>query len=719
MPVKKARKITVILLISLSVALLLGSTMGLFFLTHDAKLDESKLPHRESEVILLDSFGDRIQDPNYVISEEISPYIKDAFLASEDKRFYHHPGVDPIRLVGATLKNLKYGKAVEGGSTITCQLVKNTHLTNEKTIKRKIQESKIAFEIERKYSKDQILEMYLNVIYFGKGIYGVKEACQRIYNKDPLSVSPREAASLAATIANPAKYSLLINPDENRKRTDLILSLMLRQNRLTPTLYQTAIDSEIIINYGKNKNNYSEIYRNLALFEYRNLKIKTSNAPLVVHTYYSKIAQEFAEKAIEESPAGEILNGNLAVKELILAENSSSGVIAYASNRPFGTSSKRQPGSLLKPFIYARAIENGIILPESPCLDAPTDHQGYNPTNYGNTYAGWISAKEALSRSVNTVSVNILQKEGVTEGFQTITQCGIPLSDKDKNLALALGGTTFGSTLPEICEGYLTLANNGTNRKLAFIKKIEKPNGKILYQRGTNSSKVLGEESCYLVTDMLRECAKSGTAKQLSYLDCDLAAKTGTVAKGSGNSDAWCAGYTTEHTFICRYSSESGSNLLLSSVTGGNQPTKTVRALLRSLYEQKAPEAFTPPITLFKRQVDKTLKEELHKLVLYKDHEFGESEYIFATANFAFESVDPESLFLANLQIKRCSHGTTISFDKAKGISYRILLNGKECKENKDGYSIKKQRFPIAKLEIYCVKDEKILYKKSAIVRIV
>ena len=715
---KKARKIAVVTLLSLSVILLFGCVILLFSVTSDVKLNTNALPNGENALILYDKDGLEMENEDYVRLENISDHIKHAFIAVEDKRFYEHSGIDLKRTVGALLKDLKDRNFTQGGSTISNQLVKNTQLNDEKTIKRKLKEAKITFQLEKRYTKDEILEMYLNVLYFGKGIYGVKSACRALYDKSPSEVSPLEAASLAATIANPSKYSVLLNRENNLERTKMVLSLMREQGYLSLKEFEDCYHVDIVINYDKNHNNYNKIYFNSAYNEASGIlstrKRKEFSAPYRIYTYWDKSAQQAANDALLAFDQRAQKDG--ATKELLIADNAFGAIIAYASNDDKSYRSKRQPGSLLKPFIYAKAIEDGILLPDSPLLDEQTDFDGYYPANFGGTYYGWISAREALSRSVNTTAVSILRDIGSKEGADTIRSVGIPLDEKDETLSLALGGTTYGSTVKEIAEGYLTLANGGKHRRTTYIRKITDAKGRVVYQDDHSDPRVFKAESVYLTTDMLKTCAKSGTAKQLGYLEYDIAAKTGTVAAKSGNSDAWCASYTTEHTFICRFSAL--KTPFVDDVTGGNFPTKVVRAAMRAVYASNPPASFAPPSNLRKTEIDKTIKESFHKLVPYKNSGFGEKETIYVTKNFRFDAADPEVLLLKNLSVQTMDGLPKVSFDAFSGIEYAVLINDAPCIKTQDGYFAPKQRFPIGKLEIYCLKDGQLLWKTTRLVRL-
>ena len=710
---KKSRKILIFILLTLSFVVLIGFIVFFAETLDDVRLDERKLPG-EASMRMYDKEDALMDNTGYITSEDISQYIKNAFIAVEDKRFYEHNGVDLYRIVGAAIQNFKKGEIAQGGSTISNQLIKNTHLSGEKTIKRKIQEAKITLELERKYSKDQILEMYLNVIYFGKGIYGVGDACRIIYGVLPKDVTPLQAASLAATVANPARYSVLLNKAENQKRSRLILSLMKGQGRLSETEYNDAIGEDIAINYSEFYNNYGNIYNNSALFAAKEILKNSFKSGYKVYTYFDPEAQAAAEYALSSYSVEE---NTAYTKEIVVVENLSGGVSAYASNDSHSAELRRQPGSLLKPFIYAKAIEGGNLLPDTPVKDAACDFDGYSPTNYGNTYYGWISVRDALSRSVNTVAVGTLDKIGIEGGYRAIEDAGIKLNQRDKHLSLALGGTTYGSTCLEIAQGYATLANQGTRKKLSFIRKIEDNEGNLIFEAKKSDHYALSRESVYLTTEMMMTCAKEGTAKQLKYLPYDVAAKTGTVAATKGNSDAWCAAYTANNTFVCRYSADP-EHPFPDSVTGGNLPTKAIRATMNKLYTEDIPQGFATPPLIRKVDIDKSIKEVFHKLVPHKNSGYGERESILTTVNYSFDAPDPERMLIGDLHIMIAEEKPIIAFQRYPDIQYEVKINGIKCLETAGVYQAEKQRFPIGKLEIYCLKDGRSIWKTTRLVRL-
>ena len=706
---RKTRKIVVSVLLILSCLILVVGTIAVFLITKDANMDPTRLP-APARVTFYDKNNAPIKQNDYAKIDEISEHIKNAFIAVEDKRFYHHNGIDAKRIVGALFEDIKSGEFTQGGSTITCQLVKNTHLSNEKTIERKLKESKIALQIERNYSKDTILEMYLNAIYFGKGITGLKTAALTYFNKTTEEITPREAATLAAIVANPAKYSPIDKLKDNQRRADMILRLMHEQGYLSDDDFQKAKSEKIVINYNNFHNYYSKIYYNSALSELSEyLKTKKKDG-LRVYTYFDPDLTKLIEKSIEEYSRYSAVSPAV---DFLVAENENGGVSAYLSNAN-SFQRKRQPGSLLKPFIYATAMREGLLIPSTPINDSPTDFGGYAPSNYKNTHYGWVDAKFALSHSLNVPAVSVLQKTGVCKVAYNLRNLGISLSKQDENLALALGGTTHGSTLTEIATGYMTLANYGVRQDLSFIRKVEDAVGNTIYSRNYSNKLVLSRESAYLTTSMLKECAKHGTAKQLSQLSFDVAAKTGTVGNNNGNSDAWCASYT----FVCRYSGNKKDNLLPENITGGNLPTKTVRAVLRKSYSKKEPEPFQKPFGIKTVKIDQIVKQELHKIVPYPVNSFGKSETLLTTISYTFDSIDPDQLFFRDLTLDQTKNGALLHCKELENVDYTVYLNGIECPKTRNGFFMKKQPFPLAKLEIVCSKDGRNLYQKTKIVRI-
>lgn len=710
---KKTRKIIFILFLILSSVLYITGWVVFLKLSDGATLDVSKLPINAENISVYDKNGDEISKNHRILKlEEMSHYIPEAFLSMEDKRFYRHNGIDVIRIGGALIEDIKSRDFTQGGSTITCQLIKNTQLTSEKSLKRKFQEAKLAMKLERKYDKKEILEMYFDVLYFGKNIYGVEGACRNIYGKSPMEINAAEAASLAATIANPSKYSPIYDLSANKARATVVLEQMKKDGYLTEEAAENMKNADIIIKYKEFDNNCTKKAVNFVLNEAKSiLESRGILSPKYdVYTYIDPRIQSYAEHALEESS----LPSDKIEKKFLLADNKTGGIVAYAGkNSPF--TDARQQGSTIKPFLYGAAIEKGILTTETQYNDLPRSYNGYSPKNYKDIYYGWISAETALAKSVNSVAVRILSDTGIENACKYIANCGIDLDEKDKNLALALGGTTFGSTPVELLTAYMTLANQGLQREITFIDKITDKSGRVLYKNAKTAAQTVSASSAFIVTEMMKSAVNSGTAAHLSDLNIPIAAKTGTVALRDGNSDAWIVGFTSEHTFLAWCGSENGQEMP-SSVTGGNQPAKMARTLLASLYKNQAPDDFTKPINVRYIKINTDIKENFHLLVPRSAFEIGRSESVPVSDNFTFDHLDQEDFYLEDLEISSERKELSVSFKRVLGIRYEVYADHKKCKEKDFVYQTKCKGNSFVTVEIYCKKGNQTLFRKSKLV---
>ena len=708
----RSRKVLIVSLLIVSLAVYIGAIAVYVIATQGAELDESKLPIRASAVTITDAMGDRLKNDNYVALSDIPDHLKNAFIAMEDKRFYKHHGIDPIRILGATVANLKNGSAAQGGSTITCQLVKNTHLNQEKTLKRKLREAKIALQVEKNYSKDEILEMYLNVLYFGNGIYGIGNACRRVFGKSPSEISVAEAASLAATIASPARYSPMLDTVANKERSALVLSKMLSVGVISNDTYVEAKSCDITINYGEFHNNSTNFDVNFILNEAASLLGRTPkelrSSRLTIETYLLPEAQEYAGSALASFPAED------TDRKLLIADNTTGGIIAYVGNAsPF--SAPRQQGSTLKPFIYAAASETGRLTTETPLYDSPCTFNGYAPQNYRGVYRGWMSAKSALANSSNVIAVKVLNETGIDACRKYMQKCGITLDEADNHLALALGGTTHGSTASALCGAYMTLANQGVSRDITFIKRIIDPSGKVLYRHSPQIKRAVSPSSAYIVTEMLQETVNSGTASQLSYLNIPLAAKTGTVAREDGNSDAWTIGYTSEHTFLCWYGAKDGKTMP-NSVTGGNLPAKTLRSALGRLYEKEKPNNFNVPSEIRYVAINADIKDSFHALVPASLFEVGAKETIPITPKFTFDSLNKGDFYLKNLSFTTRGKLLHVQFERVPGVEYSVYADGAPCAEEDSAFVTLRKTNAFVKIDIVCKYNKDTVFRQSKLV---
>ena len=594
---KRFLKISTIVLLSVTLAGLLVAVACVFFVTKDATLDESKLMRKDRTVNVLAYDGRAIGVPNaYASFDEIPPALVDAFVAVEDKRFYRHHGLDYRRIAGAMWANLKRKGAKEGASTITCQLVKNTHLSQEKTLKRKLKEAKLALELEKSHSKEEILEMYLNVIYLGGGHYGVKSAAKGYFDKDLDELTTAECAAIAATTVNPTHYSPVRNPQTNQTRRNRILDLMAEQGYISQEEAEKSKNAPLRLADGQR--DIYKTYRQNAVEEAARMTGIDANALTEGYTVYTYCDPETQARAQAIFQSNLLADGT----DYMLAFASTDGAIrAFCATFDENAAAvRRQIGSTVKPFVYASAIEKDLLLPDSILDDRPQSFGDYTPHNYHDVYYGRITARDALAKSSNVAAVKTLGYAGLDDAFALINRFGIPLHRKDRHLGLALGGLTYGSTIDELTSAYCTLAAGGIRQRAAFVRRVVAPDGTVVYDKPTTAERVISPSTAYLVTDMLCETARTGTAKKLGELSISIAAKTGTVECKGANSDAWCAAYTPQAVCIAWAGNLSMAEDKMTTVSGGGGTTTIVKAMFAPF----APRDFTRPDSVVDLEID-------------------------------------------------------------------------------------------------------------------
>lgn len=532
---------------------LVAVTVGGFFLIispninimNAPDLDESKLTSYSRTVKILDKDGEIIGDSlsgknrYYVKLSELNDDTINAFISVEDKRFYSHGGIDYRRAASALLSNIKSRSFREGASTISQQLIKNTHLSNEKTIKRKLVEMRLARQLESRYSKSQILEGYLNILYFGSGIYGLGTACHVMFGISPSDLSVAQSAALAAIINNPAKYNPYKNIGELTSRKNTVLSCMLEQGYIDDNTFTEAKNEPLEFSYYK-LNGFTEALIRSVCRE-RNISEKElfSANPTFKTEYDQKIA-DAAQNIINDAKI------NDAYIRILVLDNASGGVVCDETNLGETMFVRRNPASAIKPFIaYAPALESGYN-PLSQIDDSPTEFGDYVPRNYKNIYRGMQSLTDCLIYSSNIGAVKLVNEIGIDNCLMTARKFGITFSENDRNLPVALGGMYNGITLLELANAYRTLANGGLYSDTHYA--LDVTNKDNLRTPSAKQIRAVGEDTAYLLTDMLMTCTKRGTAKKLASIP-NIAAKTGTNGDSDGNTDCYCVAYTPKQTF--------------------------------------------------------------------------------------------------------------------------------------------------------------------------
>ncbi|MGE6630867.1 transglycosylase domain-containing protein [Bacillus sp. NPDC077027] len=603
----KKKKIIIPLVIVVSTLLL--SFIGyltILFLGHYV-IDEKKLVFHASSKIIdrngkeLTSMYSENRDP--ISLKEVPDKVAKAFVAVEDKRFYEHHGIDAQAVSRAIYRDILAGGKVEGGSTITQQLAKNIFLTNDKTFLRKTKEVIIAINLERDYTKDKLLEMYLNQLYFGHGLYGIQAAANYYFDKDVQDLTVSEGATLAAIPKAPSNYSPVFHPDKNKQRRDTILNLMNDQGYLNSTETVEAkgrtlglhikkksatpwFDSYVDLIIKEAEADYSISHEQLLQGGYTitvpiDMKLQKATYDLMKDSRY------FPGKSGEPEGSAVFINNETGgVKAAIGGRN-------YQARGYNRVTAVRQPGSVFKPIaVYGPAMQEKKFKPYSLLEDKEESYNGYTPKNYDGQYEGQVTMVDALMKSKNTSAVWTLNQIGIDTSKSYLGKVGIDIPDD--GLALALGGLEKGVSPLQIAGSFHTFANEGEYKKPFFITKISNEDGDTIEKNKAKNERVYSVQNAWNMTRMLEQVVKGGTAQSGSYAG-DLAGKTGTTTysgvKGA-TKDAWFAGYTpsTTGTIWMGYDKTDNSHYL----TGGSQyPVRLFKDILTKA--QITQETFEKP----------------------------------------------------------------------------------------------------------------------------
>lgn len=473
---------------------------------------------------------------------EVPPYLPKAFVAIEDRRFYEHFGIDPIGLGRALVNNLRRTGGVQGGSTLTQQLAKNLFLTQERTAARKIQEAILALWLERTYSKDQILELYLNRVYFGSGAYGVEAAAQRYFNKSARSVTIAEAAMLAGLVQAPSRLAPNRNPEAAEKRAQLVIAAMADQGLISQNAAKTALvaPAEAAERIGAGSVNYAADYVMDVLDDF----IGAVDGDVTVLTTIDTKLQSSAETILVEALAAQGAKQGVS-QGAVVSMATDGGIRALIGGRDYtksqfnrATAAKRQPGSAFKPFVYLAALEKGLT-PDTIRDDSPVSFKGWEPENYSRTYRGPVTLQTALAHSLNTIAARLISEVTPREVIRTAQRLGIN-SALQPNLSLALG--TSEVTPVELTAAYATFANGGQSVLPYVIREVKSSAGKVIYARAATSfGPVIQPQTLSMMNAMLHEVMVSGTGAKANIPGWEVGGKSGTTQDFR---DAWFVGYT-------------------------------------------------------------------------------------------------------------------------------------------------------------------------------
>ena len=488
--------------------------------------------------------------------DKIPKHVQQAFIAIEDNRFYEHSGIDYRGTARALVSTLS-GREVQGGSTITQQLAKNAFLTQERSIIRKIKEAFIAKELEHKYTKDEILTMYLNQIYFGQGAYGIESASLYYFGKHVQNLDIAEAATLAAIPKSPNYYNPFENPKESKNRQELVIDQMVKYGFISADSAAKAKAKKMVYSTSHKQQNNPRGY----FFDMISQKVIAEvgadalyKGGLKIYTTLDMDMQLAAEKAMHHLPNYYTDSKKLAQPQMALAavDPKTGYVKAMIGGRGQdkfnrATLAVRQPGSAFKPFVYLTAMQNGFT-PASIIEDKEEEFaKGWKPQNSDMQWHGKVSLRTALKRSINVPTIKLAREVGVDKIVANVEKMGITtLVDSgaysDVNLAMALGGLSKGVNPLEMASAYGVLATNGLYNKPIALLKIVDRDGKVLYQAKPQSKRVVDAASAYLTTNMLEDVLVSGTGGGMG-IGRPAAGKTGTT---DTYIDAWFVGYTPD-----------------------------------------------------------------------------------------------------------------------------------------------------------------------------
>lgn len=634
---KKTLKILFIIFnifLILGLCFLVAFSFYLIQLNSSLKFDKNKL---ELSNIKLDIYN----EANEIINEnesakidlkELNDYTVAAFLSIEDKDFYKHNGVNLKRIAGALFNNIKTKSLSQGASTISQQLIKNTHLTNEKTFSRKIKEILLTRKMENTLSKDKILETYLNVIYFGESAFGIEQASNVFFNKNAKDLTISESATLAGIIKSPAKYSPVYNYENCLDRRNLVLKEMLEDYYITEDEYNNAINSDINLNINvEAKSNYNNLYIKQTYAEaVEILNISEKEIGLngiKIYTYQNPNKQKILDDIIKNDDYYLKNNyGNIADSLAVIINNKTGGIEAYAGRSEYDlVNLVRQPGSAIKPpLVYSPALEYGYISPITPILDEKIEFDGYSPNNLGNVFHGYVSATKAVAESLNIPAVKLTNYVGIEKCKNFAKKLNINFNENDNGYAIALGGFTDGIRLIDLTNSYLPYSNDGKIKDAKFIKKIVSNTGEVLYENKENERQVMGDDTAYLMHDMLCNGVKEGTSRALKNLPYMVAGKTGTVCvKGSNNNtDAISVAYTSSDTMGVWFGNTSYKKEfeLSSKNNGGTYATYVIRDAFREIYKNNQPSDITKPDSVIEVDIDINELNKNHKVLIANEN---------------------------------------------------------------------------------------------------
>ena len=521
--------------------------------------------------------------------EALPDYVPAAFIAIEDRRFYYHPGFDPIGMMRAMSRNMQAGRVVQGGSTLTQQLAKNLFLTPDQNMRRKVQELMLAVWLELKFSKQEILALYLNRVYFGAGAYGIEAASQRYFDKSAKDLTVGEAALLAGLLKAPSRYSPVSEHKRAGVRATVVLNQMEATGVITPEQRAAAVLEPVRVSRTLAAQ-HAQYFIDWLDKEIRGL-VGEPTEDMVVETTLDLTLQTSAERAVHrilerdasrgvQQAALVALDGDGRVRAMI-------GGASYADSQfNRAVDARRQAGSAFKPFVYLAAMEAGYT-PQTPVVDEPVRIGNWSPRNYSGTFIGDTNMANAMAQSINTVAAYVADQIGRDSVAGAARRLGIS-SRIGLEPAMALGAVEVSPI--DMATAYDAFANGGRRVEAYGISRIRTPQGRVIYQRAGRDAvgaQAINNPSLYYMNQMMRGVVTGGTARAVQISGRDLAGKTGTT---SDYKDAWFVGYTGG--FVAAVWVGKDDNTAMRGVTGGAAPA----AIWKAFMEAALPRLNVQPI---------------------------------------------------------------------------------------------------------------------------
>lgn len=603
--------------------------MGMIFYYSSTLPDTSELlaESRGAGVTILDVHGRTIavrgaSSGPVVQVENLPPHLSAAVLAIEDRRFYSHIGVDFRGLGRATLANLEEGAIVQGGSTITQQLAKNLFLTSERTFGRKIQETLLALWLEARFSKNEILTLYLNRVYFGGGAYGIEAAANRYFDIAPRDLDLHQSAMLAGVLKAPSRYSPAAHPEAAEARMNVVLAAMVDAGFLDAEAQ--ALSDRAPVAYALATATNGSGYFVDWLMERLPAYIGDVQGNIIVETSLDLDLQFAAEQSLSATldEFGEARDANQGA---VIAFDLNGGVVAMVGGRSYAASqfnrasqARRQPGSAFKPFVYVTALEAGYR-PDSMMEDEPVNIDGWTPENFSGEYEGYMTLQEALAKSVNSIAAQLIDRVGSENVADTARRMGIA-SELNAFPSLALGAIEV--TPLELTSAYVPLGNGGLGIIPHGVVRITTASGDVLFERsGSGPGRVLDPRPTADMVAMLSNAIANGTGRSAYLPSRPSAGKTGT---SQDSRDAWFVGFTGNYVAGVWIGNDDNSHM--ARVTGGSLPAAVWRNFMVEAHEGIAPTALAGRLPVSTVVVDLTDGAATESLLGYELDLVGRDE---------------------------------------------------------------------------------------------